>query len=464
MPGTLDSPFSAGSVWNTPIGDGAQYVAANIPRPDYIVEEECIIVIGTTGDPLRDVHTNDQAWVLDGDRCAEDTDSGIDVHIPDSFVVDDPPSTLPNNCAAIFEPQFGDSVIEFQPFQRCTAGGDVTFGDGQTVFEYNPFTSDGRTEGGSRGGSTLPALGGTIRIGEGLTTGGYIPHPLAVLLNKLAMSADGDGFRFPANSADTGFETLYEGTVAACQMGSLLALLPDFDVDQLTTEAAKIIARTLIYYGAYVVDLRNDEESLGLSMEWGPAGRWTEDFTAEWSMAFGQDTDVASIDPFGADMGIIFDALHVVDNNSSSTIGGGGTPLLEISPPGGGGGAVSWRLGSHTFAAADVPSGVLSGGGGMRWKHQNPIGYSGTVMQYVLTEGAEHRLHLMVSEAEYLALKAIADAHAPVTFTAPRPRFAGGVTVVIEDFAAQWNDNVRGDSSHPDYWWEIDIILVETGA
>ena len=129
------------------------------------------------------------------------------------------------------------------------------------VSQYRPpddniITGDGIR--GAHGGSGMSSIGGTIRLGE-LVPNGIIRHALKVNLyaqKYLAYNEDETpGYRWPAIRAD-GYanESTYGGPNPALEMGALLALLPNFDVNSLQTEPGRIIATAFINYGGYVVD------------------------------------------------------------------------------------------------------------------------------------------------------------------------------------------------------------------
>lgn len=64
--------------------------------------------------------------------------------------------------------------------------------------------------------------------------------------------------------------------------------------------------------------------------EWGPAGRFTDDFEKNWGFPIAQSSKDT---PWSRDMDRIFLNLHVVENNSAQTIGGGGKPVALPAPP-----------------------------------------------------------------------------------------------------------------------------------
>lgn len=457
MPGTWNSPFSETSPWNTAIGTGALYVPAGITGIT-LIEEENDIIINTPGETERDVYVNDAGWD-DADRCEEDVDTGTNLPIPDDFVLTDSFPNVFNDSSAVVKAN-GTTVYERQPFNRCESSGSIRYFSGSVPVEYEFATDEGLY--GSHGGSGLSALGGLIRLNEGLTPGETIQHTLKILLPGSVLSAESssndpnEGFRWPASAADTGFESSYTGTVPECRMGSLLALLPDFDVDDLETEPAKIIARTLIARGAIVCDLRTDAGVCGVCYETSPdetTGErvsYPDTFNDAWGFYPIADT---SSDAYGRDWLVMLEAMQVVDNNTEDNIGGGG------------GATTAWMLGAFALDFEDSPDdGDIEFTTRMRWSKFNPIGYTGTILTYIASGGAEHRLHFRLGETAMNQLKATVDAHQEILFKAPRPNLATGVLCGITEFSSNWNRSVPGDDSFDDYWYDVWVTLVETGS
>src|SRR2546426_5414007 len=149
------------------------------------------------------------------------------------------------------------------------------------------------------------------------------------------------GFRWPATVADFCAPTCYGGTNAALRMGALLALPASIDLDAmgLETEPAKIFARGLQNYGAYVVD--NAGWSVyGLDVEFSPTGNVEDEFAS--TRGFTMTPDSKDV-PWARDMDRIFGALSVVDNwdiskwqtvsASGGTLGAGlGAPRSAWAP------------------------------------------------------------------------------------------------------------------------------------
>lgn len=332
-------PFASDSIWNMPIGDGAQYTPANlrpipggtwswgVPFPD--VDQ----IILTPDAPLVEVRYSSVGWD-GGDRCVATSDEVLaTVPMPDDVVV---PNATSNN-SAVFLAADGHTLIQTQPLARCDAGGIATslvrvddadlFGDGIV---------------GAHGGSGMSSMGGALRVGE-LRPGGLAPrHALKItLFMKEAFRCEQPEtcFRWPALRGDS-YAVGFYGTGAdnpnvdnaALVMGALLALPASLDLADLglETEAAQQLAWTLQNYGGYVVDDAYDGAFL-LGTEHGPRGDFLAQFEADWGFGFHQTSDSGTA--WTRDVQRLLPALAVVDNNGPSSIGGGGTPRQPLAPP-----------------------------------------------------------------------------------------------------------------------------------
>ena len=254
-------PFDAESIWNMPIGSDAVYVAAQIaPSTQRGMTVDGDILILAPDAPLTPMYENFVAWdsSSEGARCGIQGALIDTLPIPTDFVLGQPEGTTENNAAAILMPD-GRTIKQNQPFTRCTAGGHAT-----SLYEYEDVDIYGMGLEGAHGGSGLSSIGGTIRLGE-LVPGGQIRHALKINLYSRknyyrdAAEADGQpGYRWPARWADSVASETYQGSNPVLQMGALLAIHRDVDLDNnalaLETEPARILARALQDYGGYVVD------------------------------------------------------------------------------------------------------------------------------------------------------------------------------------------------------------------
>lgn len=336
----LKQPFACDSIWNMPIGSGAQYVDAGIQiRPESTPGVDEDIIVMEPSAPLMAVYENFKGWSREAleqgqVRCVQEGKKLIEVPIPPDFTVNHEQWTTPNNAAAVLLAD-GRSLYQTQPFHRCSgynyATSQFDFGDDQTKARFVDIYGPGIS--GAHGGSRLSSLGGTIRLGELAPGKQVIPHALKLIIwakHHIAYRQDGtNGYRWPATAAD-GYASpeTYGGQVPALEMGALLALKPDFDLNQLKTEPGKIIARTLQDYGAYVVD-DTAWNFYGLAVERSPQGVVIDDFEQDWGFRWKQKVGEH---PWEADMRLMMNALYVVDNNAPNSVGGGGTPRAALAP------------------------------------------------------------------------------------------------------------------------------------
>lgn len=326
-------PFAQNSIWNIPIGSAATYVPAGIGAPGawaFTVDEDILVL--TPEAPRQDVLKHDAGW-SDQLRCESIIEPKevliSNVPIPTTFTTDPGYNGLrPNHSAALLRAD-GRTLVQTQPFHVCGTGGTA-------VSQFRPpdddlYTGDGIR--GAHGGSGMSSIGGTLRLGE-LVPSGVIRHALKINLyakKYLAFNLDETpGYRWPAIRAD-GYANAdtYGGLVPALEMGALLALHPDFDLEQLQTGPGRILAQALINYGGYVVD-DTAWDVFAVATEWSPAGRVIDEFKEVW----GYDMETNNKEhPWAQDMALVFTALQVVDNNSQDNIGGGGTPRQPLAPP-----------------------------------------------------------------------------------------------------------------------------------
>lgn len=330
----LVSPYAPTSIWNYPLGAFSRRVPLPVAPPTgqtLAVEEDLIVM--SPDSPLRPVMEHDAGW-SGASRCDSRTGRVLipGVPVPPDFHTDPGyVGSTPNQAAAILMPD--GSVLETQPLHVCP--------DGTIVSQFAPpqwrtgtLRDDGAGAPGAHGGSQLTALGGTIRLGEWTPGRAVIPHVLKIELSAADYLSAADGaFRWPARSADLA-NAHYGGAVPAARMGALLALPVDFPVTDLASAPAQILARTLVEYGAYVVD-DTRWSSVALATEWGPAGRVTDEFRTDWG--FDLEGDVGSADgdqrAFLLDLTRIYSALEVVDDNAPSSIGGAGPRLAPFAVP-----------------------------------------------------------------------------------------------------------------------------------
>ena len=311
-------PFSSTSIWNMPIGSGAQYRPAKLPNTKHHALEHVYILRTTPSDPARPL-IRTGGW---RDRCSGTEHSGRSIHLPDGWQPRPVQGTsTPNNPGVFIQPD-GRTVVEVNGMGRCSPTGPLY---GQYRADHNGHVIDIYGDGvlGNRGASAMSQFGGPIRLGE-LTGDEPIRHALDLLIWAEHLYWGGskqNSYRWPASDSDSyAGPNTYRGTIPELQMGSLLALPPSATPDSLgiTTDVGRKLFAALQDYGSYVT-----EDSA-----------WNATYLAVESSAIGTF-------PWGdaerADMARMVQNLHVVTNNTPTSIGGGGTPrqplLPEIHPP-----------------------------------------------------------------------------------------------------------------------------------
>jgi|GEM_PF-506743 len=332
----LKQPFSSDSIWNMPIGSDAQYVAANLPSdpggdpwsPMPQIDDEPIILTPTA--PLVAIKHSNAGW-SGANRCTGDSQQLAMVPIPSTYTIG---HSSDNNSAAILMPD-GRTILQSQPFTRCTAGGEatslLTF---PTVDLYGPGIT------GSHGGSNLSALGGSIRLGELRPGQQGMKHAIKVNVNSTHdlyhCTVAANCFRWPATTADGdavgNYGTDGNNQNSAMKMGALLAIPASVDIDSLGLESVpgKQLAWTMQNYGAYIADSTGGP-AFAIEAETGPDGSLRSQFQADYSMPFEQRVNDNTA--WSRDLQRLVVALNVVNNNSPTSIGGGGTPRQPLAPP-----------------------------------------------------------------------------------------------------------------------------------
>ncbi len=245
-----------------PIGTGAVYVPADIapPTAKTSISDQDIIIMDPTA-PLTRLIQSGGGW--GGNRCNASGPPLISVPIPADFMVS---SGSHNDALAVVMPD-GQTVVQGQPFARCSAGGPGTL-----KALVPPANLYGAGILGAHGGSGLSSLGGTILLNQ-LVPGGAIRHALKVNLDAGADLFPSPGFRWPAIRHDSCAPGCYGGTVPALEMGSLLAIPASVNINALglQTAPARMLAWTLQNYGAYVAD-NTSQSAFSIETELSPSG------------------------------------------------------------------------------------------------------------------------------------------------------------------------------------------------
>jgi len=314
-------PFDSASLWNTSIGSGAVYQAAGITSNNgggyttYFHPDSDVVIMAPTA-PQTSLYYNGVGW-NGGNRCMSQGSLLDTVPVPANYVL---ANSGDNNSTAILRSD-ARTIEQNQPFTRCNASGIAT-----TLVTFSDVDIYGTDPSGAHGGSGLSALGGTIRYGE--FTFGKIQHPMKVEL-WAQQYYHCCAYHWPATTVD-GYanSSTYGGTNPNFGPGSLLVLLPSFNVNSLTTTPGKILAQAFKDYGAYAVD-DVSSNGWGLIIEQGPNGRVLDEFSGLYGYSMDQP---AAGSAFMNDLVTIFQALQIVTNNSSTNIGGGGT-RRQPAPP-----------------------------------------------------------------------------------------------------------------------------------
>jgi hypothetical protein len=329
-------PFASNSIWNMPIGKGAQYVPARLPAvpsnniwaPMPQLDLERIIL---RPEALKTkIAYNGTGWTPNGNRCTPTTTILATLPLPNDYLV---PNSMYNNGAAIVEAD-GRTLTQTQPLARCAVGSSAT-----ALGTFPPLDLYGDGIAGAHGGSGLSTLGGTLRVGELRPNGQPPRHALKLDVDSMEVlypcKVQSECFRWPAKSADTGAVGYYgKKNVSpnlAMKMGSLLAIPASVDITKLAMETApgKQLAWTLQNYGIYIVDTTGGP-GYAISVEDGVDGSFAAQFQKDWT--FPMEQRAKDNTPWTRDFQRLITLLQVVNNNSPTSIGGGGTPLQTLAP------------------------------------------------------------------------------------------------------------------------------------
>ena len=350
----LKWPFAANSIWNMPIGSGAQYRAVSIlptasQEPDWTLffGVEWNVIVLKPNAPQRNLYFSPNGW-NGGDRCAMDMSKLISAGLPmpDGWL-------NPNgngNEAGVFLKADGRTLVQNQPITRCGATSNATAWI-DNAWTVGQMTVDLYGDGikGAQGGSMMSSLGGTLRIGE-LRPGQTGPRhalKMTVYSPNFARPNTSDrttSYRWPAQTSDGPWATWYGNSQALhgvpnpnfsnadYVMGALLAIPASVNINALglESEPGRQIAWTLQNYGAYVTD--GEFAGCRLAAEKGPDGDFGVQFQNDWGYPLAARNLHDNNTPWARDCKRIAAQLCVVTNNGAATIGGGGTPRQPLAP------------------------------------------------------------------------------------------------------------------------------------
>ena len=347
-------PYPSDSFWNMPRGLGAQLVPFNMTPPEKTFRaEEDLLFMAPDLPPQQwtSIAPHSAGWR--GDRCFADWSAklrlGNDTSFPMPPLVPGQQSGLfPNHSTAIVMPDY--TLRETQPLAVCALGITSQYASprwqGDSLLTGGHGASpDGRTGGGSHGGSFMTAYGGTIRLGEWVR-GGNIPHATKIeVYSQMWLTQNREkfsGYRWPALAADSSWSSSSGyGTLAPSSrppdavMGALLTLPVDFPMLSLRTEPARILARSIRDYGTYIVD-GTGRPTVAFATEWSSEGRVLEEFQTEFGFSPVGDHQSGVASPqndFFADLNLIYRNLHIVADNRHDNVGGAGPPMALPAPP-----------------------------------------------------------------------------------------------------------------------------------
>lgn len=319
-------PFSADSIWNTPISADAEYVPSGLTPVGWHAFETDWLYQTDAADPTATIRPPGD-WI---DRCAVNSafpDRQANPALTGAFSVPSdlaaiaPPMPVnepgnfstPNNAVAIRQPD-GVTIVQAEPFQSCPDGSLVGW-------RVDDVRLDGQGLYGGHLGSGLSSIGGTIRTHE-LASDAPIPHALKANVWGTELFYDASeadpGYRWPADRADSyAASGGYSGTNPEFQMGALLALDPAVDIAALgvTDPTALRVCTALRDYGAYVVD-DSGWDAHNLAYEQGAAE------------SVGLPTNTA----YQSQVDSCFSAMSVVSNSAGATPGGGAPGSSRRAP------------------------------------------------------------------------------------------------------------------------------------
>jgi len=279
-------PFSSASVWNRPLGGGAEY--SPIPCRPFLAEGPLRNaqrprhpLLGTAQDPLWRLVVGGEA--RGAIRLAE--------------------ANLPRA-------KMRDPLVVLQRARRHAfeLGGVTTRADGGLEAEDMAWMAlNGPGVADQTGPATpfgLSNLGGLLRVGE-LESG--IRHALSARVSRDRLA--GGEFARPATVWPARGNPAARGEAQGLRVGSLLAIPPDVDIDALfgAEGPGRELAAALRDYGVYITG--HTDMPFALMVDRGGLP--------------GTDNFLATLAPL----------LRLVANNQPETPGGGGVPRRELAPP-----------------------------------------------------------------------------------------------------------------------------------
>ncbi|BCI72742.1 hypothetical protein SPKIRA_35720 [Sphingomonas paucimobilis] len=268
----VDQPFADNSIWNTPIGRGAQYQAADAAESRMLHTDDAgghsgsYPWIGADAIGLYHARANDMVM-----RWLYNARSGS-VPWPDGPPVTNGSVDLPTPAGVQFLGGSDGHAILIDPPGRYAYEVWQGAQAGQRAYRAvylvrtdlrgsGIASGEGLSEGIRAFGGSL--AGGIVRCSE--LAKGEIPHAVALLLSTTQLrkgATMADQKVWPATHSDGGGKNNYQGLVP---MGALLALPPSVNVEALPlTREGRILARAYQRFGGYVVDATDKTMTLAV--------------------------------------------------------------------------------------------------------------------------------------------------------------------------------------------------------
>lgn len=318
---TLDHPFSAGSIWNTPIGIGATFQSGTDTQTSslrhssnvvpWIQDSAMEIYQAKATDPLAtwtySSRAETAAWGANGGAAwggsfQMRTPTDVQFATSDGWAI-----IVSEDGQRFYETWLG----EYNAGSRTYSAGFIAANDltGSGIAE-GPGQHDGVRAAG------VSLLGGLVREQE--LDNLDIPHAIAMAISTTQAKAGSQASTqmvWPATTVDAFGQDLYHGSIP---IGALFAIPKEIDLSKigLKTPEGLALAKAYQNYGGYVVDTAGDRTDNLAYVETGASSQQVENMRA----------DVAAIRA----------QLAMVTNNSAADPGGPGAPVVTppvVTPP-----------------------------------------------------------------------------------------------------------------------------------
>ena len=321
-------PYARDSIWNTPIGSDAEYSPAGFTKSAmYMIDDEYLFTTDSS-DPVLEIYNTGMGnrWPADYKQTLKKV--SYTTYWPKGVTIES--TAKGNTCSAILQPD-GRSIIQLQP--TCREYPDADHVNGWDHGAVTDIYGDGRL--GTHWGSGLSTLGGSIRVGE-LLSSEPIHHALKI--NVYAKKyiyydiAYQKGYRWPADRHDAYAWNVYGGTDPELRMGSLLALPKDSTPESIgiKTEVGKKLFYALRDYGCYIVD-DSAQDCYSIDADIQTMKELKRETGINLNMVVSM-SDTTIQRNFTKDFMALITNLMIITNNDSKNVGGGGTPRAPLAP------------------------------------------------------------------------------------------------------------------------------------